>query len=250
MWSTKYTFADATQVIHKQAQYDEKIGEGRQTTPADGVLSAQTGEKPPQDPAVGIFGGVAPSGVDAEEGLPAPRDNDEEAARDMERKEKGTDPWAVRFDPGDKANPKVSRASPSDLLSISRPVELGRQVPMVSYSHRRTSCAQLNLRVVSSVRCRDRHGRLLRIQSRSRCSHDLLVCCWILCRSSSLGSALRIFRPPTCIYRQFCGLHLLPSRMCTRQKHGINPSLPLSRWMLRVRSSREFWRSSCGYLEC
>ena len=61
-----------------------------------------------QPPAVSPFGGVAPSGPDAEEGLRAVRSREEEEERDALRKQAGPDPWAVRFEPGEQANPKVS----------------------------------------------------------------------------------------------------------------------------------------------
>ncbi|WVQ68469.1 uncharacterized protein L199_006677 [Kwoniella botswanensis] len=57
-------------------------------------------------PAVSPFGGVAPTGSDAEMGLRALRSREEEDERDQEREEKGPDPWAVKFEPGEKINPK------------------------------------------------------------------------------------------------------------------------------------------------
>lgn len=59
-------------------------------------------------PAVGPFGGTAPTGVDAEEGLWAVRSHEEELERQKTMDKKGPDPFAVRFVPGDKENPKVS----------------------------------------------------------------------------------------------------------------------------------------------
>lgn len=59
-------------------------------------------------PAVMPFGGVAPEGRDAEEGFTAVRSRAEEERRWDKREEEGPDPWAVKFEPGDKANPKVS----------------------------------------------------------------------------------------------------------------------------------------------
>ena len=61
-----------------------------------------------QPPAVSLFGGIAPSGVDAEEGLMAVRSREEEEAREAKRAAEGEDPWKVKFEPGEKANPKVS----------------------------------------------------------------------------------------------------------------------------------------------
>jgi hypothetical protein len=62
-----------------------------------------------QPPAVGLFGGVAPSGIDAEEGLRPVRSNEEEEERELARLAKGHDPWAVKFEPGERSNPKVRR---------------------------------------------------------------------------------------------------------------------------------------------
>jgi hypothetical protein len=58
-------------------------------------------------PYVSAFGGVAPDGLDAEEGLVAVRSREEEEERIAERDEKGPDPWAVKFEPGEQINPKV-----------------------------------------------------------------------------------------------------------------------------------------------
>lgn len=60
-----------------------------------------------QPPAVSPWGGVAPSGPDAEDGLRAVRSHEEEDERDAEREKRGPDPWAVKFEPGEKINPKV-----------------------------------------------------------------------------------------------------------------------------------------------
>lgn len=61
-------------------------------------------------PGVGPFGGSAPSGEDAEMGLRAVRSREEELLRESERERKGPDPFAVRFEPGESINPKVSFA--------------------------------------------------------------------------------------------------------------------------------------------
>ncbi len=58
-------------------------------------------------PGVGMFGGAAPEGIDAEEGFWAPHSQSEEEARTAERAEKGADPWAVKFEVTDRDNPKV-----------------------------------------------------------------------------------------------------------------------------------------------
>ncbi|WVR09419.1 hypothetical protein IAU60_006486 [Kwoniella sp. DSM 27419] len=57
-------------------------------------------------PAVSPFGGVAPTGQDAEMGLRALRSREEEEEREAEREKKGPDPWAVTFQPGESINPK------------------------------------------------------------------------------------------------------------------------------------------------
>lgn len=75
-----------------------------------GVGMVPITRKTSQPPGVGIFGGVAPSGPDAEEGFAPVRSHEEEEERELRRLEKGPDPWAVRFDEGDKANPKVSHS--------------------------------------------------------------------------------------------------------------------------------------------
>lgn len=62
--------------------------------------------KTSQPPQVGLFGGVAPSGPDADEGFRPVRSHEEEEERELARKAKGPDPWAVKFEPGEKANPK------------------------------------------------------------------------------------------------------------------------------------------------
>ncbi|ORX38301.1 hypothetical protein BD324DRAFT_655675 [Kockovaella imperatae] len=59
-----------------------------------------------QPPAVSPFGGIAPEGVDAEEGLSPVRSHEEEQEREEMRKQKGPDPWAVKFAPGEASNPK------------------------------------------------------------------------------------------------------------------------------------------------
>ena len=60
-----------------------------------------------QPPAVGPWGGSAPEGVDAEEGLNPVMSREEEEDREKLRQQKGPDPWAVKFEPGEAANPKV-----------------------------------------------------------------------------------------------------------------------------------------------
>ncbi|TXT08865.1 hypothetical protein VHUM_02993 [Vanrija humicola] len=57
-------------------------------------------------PAVSLFGGVAPTGQDAEQGLRAARSREEEVERELDREEKGSDDFAVKFEPGEKINPK------------------------------------------------------------------------------------------------------------------------------------------------
>jgi len=70
-------------------------------------------------PAVGMFGGVAPEGIDAEEGRRAPWSQEEEEQRDQEREKHGRDPWAVRFEIGDKTNPKVNFSNLPCLVELS-----------------------------------------------------------------------------------------------------------------------------------
>ncbi|KIR41788.1 polyamine transporter 1 [Cryptococcus deuterogattii 99/473] len=57
-------------------------------------------------PAVSPFGGVAPSGTDAERGLRAARSREQEEERQLEIELKGPDPWSVSFEPGESINPK------------------------------------------------------------------------------------------------------------------------------------------------
>lgn len=71
-------------------------------------------------PVVSLFGGVSPDGLDAEEGFGPVRSREEEVARQMEREGKGPDPWAVKFEPGEKINPKVSSARSGGLVSSLR----------------------------------------------------------------------------------------------------------------------------------
>jgi len=86
-----------------------------QSTLRSGGIGADTGVhrstslsrtiSPP--PFVSPFGGVAPEGADADEGLVAVRSREEEEERIAQREEKGIDPWSVKFEPGEKINPKV-----------------------------------------------------------------------------------------------------------------------------------------------
>jgi hypothetical protein len=88
--------------------------ESRTTRPkrATSVSSARSvamtplSRKASEPPAVGSFGGVAPTGLDAEEGLRAVRSHAEEVERELRRQTQGPDPWSVKFEPGDSANPK------------------------------------------------------------------------------------------------------------------------------------------------
>jgi hypothetical protein len=79
---------------------------GRDTVQGYGMMPIF--RQPSLPPAVGPFGGTAPSGVDAEEGLWAVRSHEEELERQKTMDKKGPDPYAVKFVPGDSANPKVS----------------------------------------------------------------------------------------------------------------------------------------------
>lgn len=93
-------------------------GTGHPHGPNGHALSATTSARSLRrqisPPVVSLFGGVSPDGVDAEEGLVAVRSREEEVQRQVER-EKGPDPFAVRFEPGEKINPKVS-----DFCQLSR----------------------------------------------------------------------------------------------------------------------------------
>ncbi|ORY35819.1 major facilitator superfamily domain-containing protein [Naematelia encephala] len=82
---------------HKYATTGEDTVDGVGMLPLDRTTS--------QPPAVGLFGGVAPTGRDAEEGLRAVRSREEEEERDAKRLQ-GPDPWAVKFEPGERTNPK------------------------------------------------------------------------------------------------------------------------------------------------
>jgi hypothetical protein len=79
---------------------------GRDTVQGYGMMPIV--RQPSLPPAVGPFGGTAPTGIDAEEGLWAVRSHEEELERQKTMDKKGVDPFAVKFVPGDPANPKVS----------------------------------------------------------------------------------------------------------------------------------------------
>ncbi|WVQ95147.1 hypothetical protein IAU59_002241 [Kwoniella sp. CBS 9459] len=91
--------ATGTRVAHNtHTGAGEEVVQGRGMVPISRQYSTP--------PAVGLFGGVAPTGADAEEGLRAARSREDEDERDAAREEKGPDPWAVTFEPGDRSNPK------------------------------------------------------------------------------------------------------------------------------------------------
>jgi hypothetical protein len=77
--------------------------------PVSGFGMTPISRQPSLPPAVAPWGGVAPTGPDAEEGLWAVRSHQEEVDRQKELDKKGPDPFAVRFEPGDKENPKVGQ---------------------------------------------------------------------------------------------------------------------------------------------
>lgn len=79
---------------------------GRETVQGYGMMPIV--RQPSLPPAVGPFGGTAPTGIDAEEGLWAVRSHEEELERQKTMDKKGVDPFAVKFVPGDPTNPKVS----------------------------------------------------------------------------------------------------------------------------------------------
>nr|ODN86187.1 polyamine transporter 1 [Cryptococcus depauperatus CBS 7841] len=83
--------------------YSPQIAAGKEAI--QGVGRAPLARQLSTPPAVSPFGGVAPTGSDAERGLRAARSREEEDERDLER-EKGADPWAVQFEPGERSNPK------------------------------------------------------------------------------------------------------------------------------------------------
>lgn len=116
--------------------------------------------KQSQPPAVSPFGGVAPDGVDAEEGLGPVRSHEEEEEREIMRQAKGVDPWAVKFEEGEKTNPKVSsiRGMVDAVLLMS---ELGCQLSMVPHRRGRVARPQFDVRIVLAVGNRPRHDCLL-----------------------------------------------------------------------------------------
>jgi len=91
---------------------------GRETVQGYGMMPIF--RQPSLPPAVGPFGGTAPSGVDAEEGLWAVRSHEEELERQKTMDKKGPDPFAVKFVPGDPTNPKVSLVLFAEHALISR----------------------------------------------------------------------------------------------------------------------------------
>lgn len=62
-------------------------------------------------PIVDMFGGVSVPDDEADDGLYPVRSLQEAEDREREREEKGPDPWAVTFESGEKANPKVCSES-------------------------------------------------------------------------------------------------------------------------------------------
>jgi len=97
----------------KSAEYDEKtdntVTRGTQT--GQGFDVGNQTRRISKPGYAGVYGGAAPSGADAEEGLVAPRSYEEEIEREKERAKNGPDPWAVKFEPGERSNPKVSHGS-------------------------------------------------------------------------------------------------------------------------------------------
>jgi hypothetical protein len=81
---------------------------GQETVRGFGMVPVTRQQSLP--PAVSPFGGVAPTGPDAEMGLRAVRSHEEEEEREAEMQKTGPDPWSVRFEPGEKINPKVRAA--------------------------------------------------------------------------------------------------------------------------------------------
>ena len=91
-----------------QIHRNVKVG-GRDTVQGYGMMPIVRQASLP--PAVGPFGGTAPTGIDAEEGLWAVRSHEEELERQRTMDKNGPDPFAVRFVPGDRENPKVNSSS-------------------------------------------------------------------------------------------------------------------------------------------
>lgn len=61
-----------------------------------------------QPAAASLFGGVSPDAIDHEEGLVPVRSREEAEQREEQRQKIAADPWSVKFEPGEKINPKVS----------------------------------------------------------------------------------------------------------------------------------------------
>lgn len=96
---------------------------GQETVRGFGMVPVTRQQSLP--PAVSPFGGVAPTGPDAEMGLRAVRSHEEEEEREAEMQKTGPDPWSVRFEPGEKINPKVSGAD-----------GVSREVPQTCYQEK------------------------------------------------------------------------------------------------------------------
>lgn len=205
--------------------------------------------KTSQPPGVGIFGGVAPSGLDAEEGFAPVRSHEEEEERELRRQEKGPDPWAVKFAEDDKENPKVSRrpcySQPWDCLLIS---ELVDAVPMVSYRSRWSARFKFYLCLVRSVRYYPRHDCLLWVLAGSRYSHNQSIRRWILYRPAPLGSTIGNIRSETVVYRCIRRLHWFSGRVRAVQEHGIDFDLPVSGRLFRCGTVNQLWGFDCGYM--
>lgn len=91
------------------------------------VIATMTRTLSHQPAAASLFGGVSPDAIDQEEGLVPVRSREEAEAREEERQKIAADPWAVKFEPGEKINPKVStctsrrleRTSPASTASVA-----------------------------------------------------------------------------------------------------------------------------------
>lgn len=96
----------AARYSHEKGQNNQKERATQETVnPIERTTSLRRTLSPP---VVSLFGGVSPDGLDAEEGLAPVMSREEEMERELAREEKGPDPWAVKFEPGEKINPKVS----------------------------------------------------------------------------------------------------------------------------------------------
>lgn len=102
---------------------------GQLNSDGNGIANTPPLEQVHPPLAVGPLGGASPVGKDIEEGLvPVPSIEDEEE-KIAGREEQEPESWEVKFEPGDKANPKVS--SVCDMGSTLRGGPIPRSVPNI-----------------------------------------------------------------------------------------------------------------------